>query len=330
MARYAAIAGWGSYLPPRVLTNKDLERMVDTSDEWIRQRTGICERRLLEEGEATSSMAIRAARQALEQADLAPFALDLIIVATSTPDYAFPATACLVQDALGAINAAAFDLEAACTGFLYALSVGTNMIRSGAHENVLVIASETLSRIVNWKDRNTCVLFGDGAGAVVLRGTSRPRGLLACTLGAYGAGRDLIIQPAGGSARPATEETVGTGQHYLHMQGNEVFRFAVRMMNQAAQQVLQQAGLTAEDVALFVPHQANLRIIEALAERLHLPRERVWINVDRFGNMSAATVPVALCEAVEAGKLSEGDRVVAVAFGAGLTWGAGVIGWGGV
>jgi len=330
MARYAAIAGWGKYLPPRVLTNQDLERMVDTSDEWIRQRTGICERRLLDEGEATSAMAIRAARQALEQADLSAFALDLIIVATSTPDYLFPATACLVQDALGAINAAAFDMEAACSGFLYALSVGTNMIRSGTHENVLVIAADTLSRITNWQDRNTCVLFGDGAGAVVLRGTSRPRGLLACTLGAYGAGRDLIIQPAGGSALPASAETVSSGQHFLHMQGNEVFRFAVRAMGQAAQEVMEKAALTPDDVTLFVPHQANLRIIEALAERMGLPRERVWINVDRYGNMSAATVPVALCEAAEAGRLQEGNRIVAVAFGAGLTWGAGVIQWGGV
>jgi 3-oxoacyl-[acyl-carrier-protein] synthase-3 len=204
------------------------------------------------------------------------------------------------------------------------------MIRSGAYRNVLVVAAETLSRITNWQDRNTCVLFGDGAGAVVLRGTSRQRGLLASNLGAYGAGRDLIIVPAGGSARPATIETVSTGQHYLHMRGNEVFRFAVRMMNKAAQAVMEEAGLAAEDVALFVPHQANLRIIEALAERLHVPRERVWVNVDRFGNMSAATVPVALCEAAEAGCLQEGDRVVAVAFGAGLTWGAGVVAWGGV
>jgi len=330
MARYAAIAGWGSCLPQRVLTNQDLERMVDTSDEWIRQRTGIRERRLLEEGEATSTLAVRAARQALERADVAAFTLDMIIVATSTPDYAFPATACLVQDALGAINAAAFDLQAACSGFLYALSVGANLIRSGAYEHVLVVAAETLSRITNWQDRNTCVLFGDGAGAVVLKATSRPRGLLACTLGAYGAGRDLIIQPAGGSARPATVETVNTGQHYIHMQGNEVFRFAVRMMGQAAQQVIAQAGLTTEEVSLFIPHQANLRIIEALTERLHLPRERVWINVDRFGNMSAATIPVAIAEAAAAGRLHEGDRIVAVAFGAGLTWGAGVIGWGGV
>lgn len=330
MARYAAIAGWGKYLPQRVLTNHDLERMVDTSDEWIRTRTGIVERHLVEDGEASSTMAVRAARQALERADLPAFALDLIIVATSTPDYLFPATACLVQDALGAIHAGAFDLEAACSGFLYALTVGTQFIRSGMYENVLVVASEALSRITNWEDRNTCVLFGDGAGAAVLRPTSERRGLLASTLGAYGAGSDLLIMPAGGSARPASLETVAGRQHYIHMKGNEVFRFAVRSMSQATQEVLQQAGLSVEDISLFVPHQANLRIIEALAERLGLPMERIFVNLHRYGNMSAATIPVALCEAAEEGRLKEGDIVVATAFGAGLTWAAGVIVWGGI
>lgn len=330
MARYAAIAGWGKYLPQRVLTNHDLERMVDTSDEWIRTRTGIVERHLVEDGEASSTMAVRAARQALERADLPAFALDLIIVATSTPDYLFPATACLVQDALGAIHAGAFDLEAACSGFLYALTVGTQFIRSGMYENVLVVASEALSRITNWEDRNTCVLFGDGAGAAVLRPTSERRGLLASTLGAYGAGSDLLIMPAGGSARPASPETVAGRQHYIHMKGNEVFRFAVRSMGQATQEVLQQAGLSVEDISLFVPHQANLRIIEALAERLGLPMERIFVNLHRYGNMSAATIPVALCEAAEEGRLKEGDIVVATAFGAGLTWAAGVIVWGGI
>lgn len=330
MARYAAIAGWGKYLPQRVLTNHDLERMVDTSDEWIRTRTGIVERHLVEDGEASSTMAVRAARQALERADLPAFALDLIIVATSTPDYLFPATACLVQDALGAIHAGAFDLEAACSGFLYALTVGTQFIRSGMYENVLVVASEALSRITNWEDRNTCVLFGDGAGAAVLRPTSERRGLLASTLGAYGAGSDLLIMPAGGSARPASLETVAGRQHYIHMKGNEVFRFAVRSMGQATQEVLQQAGLSVEDISLFVPHQANLRIIEALAERLGLPMERIFVNLHRYGNMSAATIPVALCEAAEEGRLKEGDIVVATAFGAGLTWAAGVIVWGGI
>lgn len=328
MAWYAAIAGWGKCLPERVLTNQDLERMVDTSDEWIRTRTGIVERRLVAEGESTSTLATRAARQALERADLAPFALDLIIVATATPDYLFPATACLVQNELGALHAGAFDLEAACSGFLYALAVGTQFIRSGVYENVLVVAAEALSRFVNWQDRNTCVLFGDGAGAVVLRATSRRRGLLASTLGAYGAGGDLLIQPAGGSARPASAETVATGQHHIHMKGNEVFRFAVRSMGQATQEVLQKAGLTTADIALFVPHQANLRIIEALAEKLTLPPERVYINVQRYGNMSAATIPIAICEAAEEGRLHEGDFVVATAFGAGLTWAAGVIEWG--
>ncbi len=330
MARYAAIAGWGKYLPQRVLTNHDLERMVNTSDEWIRARTGIIERRLVDDGEATSTMAVRAARQALERADLPAFALDLIIVATSTPDYLFPATACLVQDALGAIHAGAFDLEAACSGFLYALTVGTQFIRSGMYENILVVASEALSRITNWEDRNTCVLFGDGAGAAVLRPTSERRGLLASILGAYGAGSDLLIMPAGGSARPASPETVAGRQHYIHMKGNEVFRFAVRSMGQATQEVLQQAGLRVEDISLFVPHQANLRIIEALAERLGLPMEHIFVNLHRYGNMSAATIPVALCEAAEEGRLKEGDIVVATAFGAGLTWAAGVIVWGGI
>lgn len=330
MARYAAIAGWGKYLPQRVLTNHDLERMVNTSDEWIRTRTGIIERHLVDDGEASSTMAVRAARQALERADLPAFALDLIIVATSTPDYLFPATACLVQDALGAIHAGAFDLEAACSGFLYALTVGTQFIRSRMYENVLVVASEALSRITNWEDRNTCVLFGDGAGAAVLQPTSERRGLLASILGAYGAGSDLLIMPAGGSARPASPETVAGRQHYIHMRGNEVFRFAVRSMGQATQEVLQQAGLRVEDISLFVPHQANLRIIEALAERLGLPMERIFVNLHRYGNMSAATIPVALCEAAEEGRLKEGDIVVATAFGAGLTWAAGVIVWGGI
>ncbi len=330
MARYAAIAGWGKYLPQRVLTNKDLERIVETSDEWIRSRTGIVERRLVQDGETSSTMAIRAARQALERADLAPFSLDLIIAATATPDYLFPATACLVQDGLGAIQAGAFDLEAACSGFIYALAVGTQLIRSGAYDNVLVVATETLSRIINWRDRNTCVLFGDGAGAVVLRATPRRRGLLTHTLGAYGAGKDLLIQPAGGSAQPADAETVASGQHYLHMKGNEVFRFAVRMMGESSREVLEKAGLGLDDVRLFVPHQANLRIINALAEKMNLPMERVYINLPRYGNMSAATIPVALCEAAEEGLLREEDVVVTTAFGAGLTWAAGVVVWGGV
>jgi 3-oxoacyl-[acyl-carrier-protein] synthase-3 len=329
LARYAAIAGWGKYLPQRVLTNADLERMVDTSDEWIRTRTGILERRIAGDGESSATMAVQAARQALERANLSPFALDLIIVATATPDYLFPATACLVQDALGAIHAGAFDMEAACSGFLYAVVVGTQFIRAGTCENVLVVASETLSRITNWKDRNTCVLFGDGAGAVVLRATRRERGLLASTLGAYGAGADLLILPAGGSAHPPSLDTVNGNQHYIQMKGNEVFRFAVRMMGQASQEVLEKAGLTIDDVALFIPHQANLRIIQAVGERLGLPEERVYVNLPRYGNVSAATIPIALCEAAEEGRLKDGDIVLAAAFGAGLTWAAAAFSWGG-
>ncbi len=328
MARYAAIAGWGKYLPERVLSNQDLERIINTSDEWIRTRTGIVERRLVQDGETTSTIAVRAARAALDRAELAPFSLDLIITATATPDYLFPATACLVQEELGAIRAGAFDLEAACSGFLYALAVGTQFIRSGVYENILIIAAEALSRFVNWQDRSTCVLFGDGAGAVVLRATSRPRGLLASTLGAYGAGGELLILPAGGSARPANNETVVAGQHYIHMKGNEVFRFAVRKMGEAAEEVLKQAGLTLEDVDLFVPHQANLRIIQAVAERLNLPEERVYVNLPRYGNISAATIPIAICEAAEEGRLQEDNLIIASAFGAGLTWAAAAIRWG--
>ncbi|MBN1484153.1 MAG: ketoacyl-ACP synthase III [Chloroflexia bacterium] len=328
MTRYAAIAGWGKYLPQRVLTNTDLERMVATSDEWIRERTGIAERRLASEGECSSTLAVRAARQALQQADLPAFSLDLIILATSTPDHFFPATACLVQDALGAIHAGAFDLEAACSGFLYALTVGTQLIRGGLCENILVVATETLSRFVNWQDRSTCVLFGDGAGAAVLRATDRRRGLISSTLGAYGAGGELLILPAGGSARPATQQTLDGGQHFIHMKGNQIFRFAVRKMSEAALEVLEKAGLSLEELDLFVPHQANLRIIQAVGQRLNLPEERIFVNLQRYGNMSAATIPIALCEAAESGLLQEGHVVVASAFGAGLTWAGALLIWG--
>jgi 3-oxoacyl-[acyl-carrier-protein] synthase-3 len=313
-----------------VLTNDDLEQMVDTSDEWIRTRTGIVERRLIKDGEYASTMAVRAARMALERADLPAFSLDLIIVATATPDYLFPATACLVQDALGAINAGAFDIEAACSGFVYALTIGTQFIRTGVYDNVLIVATEALSRFVNWKDRSTCVLFGDGAGAAVLRATSKRRGLISSTLGAYGAGGELLILPAGGNARPADEETISTGQHYLHMKGNQIFRFAVRKMSEAAEEVLEKAGLSLEDIDLFVPHQANMRIITAVGQRLNLPEESVYINLPRYGNMSAATIPIAVCEAAEEGRLNQEDLLVISAFGAGLTWGAAAILWGGV
>ncbi|MBC7228030.1 MAG: ketoacyl-ACP synthase III [Thermoflexales bacterium] len=323
----AHIVGWGKYVPQRVLTNDDLSRMVDTSDEWIVTRTGIRERRIAADGETTATMAVQAARRALEVAGIGPEQVDLIIVATATPDYFFPATACLVQDALGASRAAAFDLAAGCTGFVYALGVAAAMVESGAIRTALVVGSETLSRITDWTDRNTCVLFGDGAGAVVLRAGPDDGGILATVLGADGSGKDLLVLPAGGSRHPASHQTVAERMHFIKMQGRDVFRFAVRVVPTATRQVLERAGLTLDDVALFIPHQANGRIIESAVRDLKLPPERVYNNLDRYGNTSAASIPIALCEAVEEGRLRPGDVVVCVGFGAGLTWGATVLRW---
>ena len=327
MSTHAHIVGWGKYVPQRVLTNDDLARMVDTSDDWIRTRTGIAERRIVADGETTFSMALQAARQALEVAGLNPAQLDLIIVATVTPDHAFPATACLVQDALGATHAAAFDLSAGCTGFVYGLSVAANLISAGVYENALVIGAETLSRITNWSDRATCVLFGDGAGAVLLQANGTNGGVLSTVLGADGSGGDLLCLPAGGSREPASHRTVAEGLHYLKMKGREVFRFAVRTMPAATRQVLEQAGLEISDLNLLIPHQANQRIIEASARALGLPPEAVFSNLERYGNTSAASIPIALCEAVEQGRVQRDDLVVCVGFGAGLTWGAAAIRW---
>ncbi|MFO7741617.1 MAG: beta-ketoacyl-ACP synthase III [Anaerolineae bacterium] len=327
----AHVVGWGKYVPEQVLTNDDLSRIVDTSDGWIRTRTGIAERRIAEDGETTSTMATKAAWQALEAAGLKPAEVDLIIVATATPDRAFPATACLVQDALGATNAAAFDLSAGCTGFVYALAVATDILAahdgSGDIATALVIGSETLSRITDWGDRTTCVLFGDGAGAVVLRADDSPGGVLSTFLGADGSGADLLYLPAGGSEEPASHRTVSEGHHYLRMRGREVFRFAVRAMPDAAQRVLEAAGLTPADVDLLVPHQANQRILEAAGRALDLAAERMYSNLERYGNTSAASIPIALCEAVEEGRIQRDDLVVCVGFGAGLTWGATALRW---
>ena len=327
MSTHAHIVGWGKYVPQRVLTNDDLARMVDTSDDWIRTRTGIAERRIVADGETTFSMALQAARQALEVAGLNPAQLDLIIVATVTPDHAFPATACLVQDALGATHAAAFDLSAGCTGFVYGLSVAADLISAGVYQNALVIGAETLSRITNWSDRATCVLFGDGAGAVLLQANGTNGGVLSTVLGADGSGGDLLCLPAGGSREPASHRTVAEGLHYLKMKGREVFRFAVRTMPAATRQVLEQAGLEISDLNLLIPHQANQRIIEASARALGLPPEAVFSNLERYGNTSAASIPIALCEAVEEGRIQRDDLVVCVGFGAGLTWGAAAIRW---
>ena len=326
--RSVQILGWGKALPERVLTNDDLSHMVDTSDGWIKERTGILERRIAGEGETTASLAIKAARRALERAALDPMDLDLIIVATMTPEYLFPATACLVQDALGASRAAAFDLSAGCSGFIYGLTLATQGIRAGAYDHVLVIGAETLSRIVDWQDRRTCVLFGDGAGAALLGASSAPGGVLTTLLGADGSGAELLILPAGGSRHPATPETTANGMHYLQMDGRKVFRFATRIIPQAIREVLDRAELSLEHLELVIPHQANQRIIEASAQRLGLPVECFFTNLAHYGNTSAASIPIALCEALEAGRVQAGDHLVLVGFGAGLTWGAAVIEWG--
>jgi 3-oxoacyl-[acyl-carrier-protein] synthase-3 len=314
-------------VPERVMTNGELSALVDTSDEWIRQRTGIVERHIAGEGETTLTLGLQAARAALEVADLDPARLDLIIVATVTPEYAFPATACLLQDALGARKAAAFDLSAGCSGFVYSLSLAAGLLAGGSYEHALVLGAETLSRITDWTDRNTCVLFGDGAGAVVLRASEAPGGILSWVLGADGSGGELLILPAGGSAQPPTLETLARRQHTIQMQGKEVFRFATRIMPEAARQALKRAGLEVKDVALFVPHQANDRILQAAARGLGVPEARMFSNLARHGNTSSASIPIALCEAIQGGLVKRDDVIVCAGFGAGLTWGATVIRW---
>ncbi len=328
MKTSAQVTGWGKCLPQRIVTNDDLAKLVDTSDEWIRTRTGISARRIADARETTASIAIRAARNALAVANLPPQKLDLIIVATATPDHTFPATACLVQDALGASNAGAFDLSAGCSGFVYGLSLAAQTIGSGAQRNVLVIGAETLSRIVDWSDRNTCVLFGDGAGAVVLQAVEGEGGILSSHLGADGSGADLLVVPGGGSRHPAGPTTYHDGEHFIHMDGREVYRFATRIIAKASREALEAARLSIDQVALFIPHQANIRIIESAAKELGVPKERMYVNLQRYGNTSAASIPIALCEAVEEGRLQPGDHAVLVGFGAGLTWGATVLRWG--
>jgi 3-oxoacyl-[acyl-carrier-protein] synthase-3 len=323
----AHIVGWGMAVPERILTNHEITMMVDTTDEWIRQRTGIVERHIADEGETTFTFSLRAAQAALEVANLDPTQLDVIIVATVTPEHAFPATACLLQDALGAQKAAAFDLSAGCSGFVYGLSIAADMLASGNHRYALIVGAETLSKITDWTDRNTCVLFGDGAGAVVLQASPTSGGILSSVLGADGSGGELLILPAGGSALPATTETVIKRQHYAQMQGRQVFRFATRIMVEASELALKRAAQNVEDVALFVPHQANDRILQAAARGLGVPEERMFSNLARYGNTSAASIPIALCEAIEQGKIKRDDLIVCVGFGAGLTWAAAVIRW---
>ncbi len=321
------IIGMGSYVPEKVVTNSDLEKIVDTSDEWIVERTGIKERRIVEQGTATSDLAARAAERALTNAGVAAEDIDLIIVATVTPDMFFPSVSCLVQEKIKAANAAAFDLSAGCSGFMYGLVVGSQFIRTGVYKKVLVIGAETLSTIMDWTDRNTCVLFGDGAGAAVLGEVTPGCGILGVHLGADGSGGDFLKIPAGGSRTPASPETISQKMHFIHMNGNEVFKFAIKVMGEAAVKALENAGLSHTDVDWLIPHQANIRIIQSAAKRLKLPMDKVMVNVDKYGNTSAASIPIALEEAVRSGRVKNNDIVTLVGFGAGLTWASCVIKW---
>jgi 3-oxoacyl-[acyl-carrier-protein] synthase-3 len=324
----AVILGTGSCAPERVLTNDELSRMVDTSDEWIVSRTGIRERRIAGAHENTSDLASRAGAAAMRAAGVDPHEIDAVIVATFTGDLPCPATACIVQEKLGLPRCTAFDLQAACTGFIYGLEVASALITAGVHRHVLLIGAEKISTAIDWKDRSTCVLFGDGAGAVVLgRSPSAHAGIMGVKTGADGSDVELLYQPAGGSRHPATADTVAHRQHFLRMNGREVFKHAVLVMEKAVTQLLHENGLKPADVDLIIPHQANRRIIETLAERLEVPLERFFINLDRYGNTSAASIPIALDEAVRAGRVRPGMTIAGVAFGAGLTWGSVLMRW---
>lgn len=325
-SRGVKIAGIGKYLPEKVMTNTDLEKIIDTSDEWIKTRSGIGARRIVAEGEATSDLAARAAEAALKSAGVTAEEIELIIVGTFSPDFMFPSTACIVQDKIGAKNAGAFDLQAACSGFVYALSVGAQFISSGTMKNVLVIGAEAVSRILDWEDRSTCVLFGDGAGAAVLQ-PSEENSLLSFCLGSDGSGGCHLDMPAGGSKLPASHATVDSRQHFLKMNGKEIFKFAVKIIGEASEKALDKAGLTFADVDIFIPHQANIRIIKSAAQKFGISMDKVVVNLDKYGNTSAATVPIALEEAVKEGRIQKGSVVLMVGFGAGLTWGSAVLRW---
>lgn len=319
--RGSIIQGTGSYAPEKILTNKDLERLVDTSDEWIQSRTGIKERRIAAKDETTSTLAFKASLRALEEAKMKGEELDLIIVATVTPDMFFPATACILQDMLGAKKAAAFDLEAGCTGFIYALTVAHQFIANGVYENALVVGAEILSRITDYEDRQSCILFGDGAGAVILAKTEGEAGFLFSELGSDGSGGDLLRLEGGGSLNPPTHDTVHQRLHFLAMEGKEVFKFAVRIMNKTSLALLKRAGLKREDLDFLVPHQANSRIIDSAAKRLNLSSHQIISNLERYGNTSSASIPMAFDEAMRKKMINKGDYVLLVGFGAGLTWG---------
>jgi 3-oxoacyl-[acyl-carrier-protein] synthase-3 len=327
MTTNALITGWGMYAPSRVMTNDDLAKLVDTNDEWIVTRTGIRERRIAADGETTTMLSVNAARDALAVAGLDPAELDLVIVATCTPDYPLPATSVLVASELGATRAAGFDLQAACSGFLYGLASGTSFVRSGMYRNVLVIGVEILSRFLDWSDRSTCVLFGDGAGAVLLQASDQPGGMLGFDLFSDGGGCEAIIVPAGGSINPASHATVDARQHTIKMLGSEVYKYATRQMGESALAALRSAGMTVDDVDQFVFHQANLRIIHSVQKQFRIPDEKTFVNIEKYGNTSAASVPMALVEAIASDRVKPGDRILMVAFGAGYTAGGAVIEW---
>ncbi len=328
MGKKIKIIGTGSYLPKKILNNSDLEKIVDTSDEWITTRTGIKERRIAEKNQATSDLAYQASLEAIKSAKINPEEIDILIVATISPDMLTPSTACIVQDKLGAKNAFAFDLNAACSGFIYALSIAQAYLQSGTYKTALVIAAEVITKFIDWEDRSTCVLFGDGAGAALLKSTNEGESdflsFYLCSEGQY---NELLKIPAGGSRIPTTAETVKQKLHYLKMEGNEVFKIAVQSMINAAEKALEKRGLTSQDIDLLIPHQANLRIINAIAKRMNLPKEKIFLNVHKYGNMSAATTAIGLDEAVKEKRIKRGDTVELVAFGAGFTSGACVIRW---
>ncbi len=321
------IVGTGSFLPEKVLTNHDLEKMVETSDEWIVTRSGICERRIIDDSMATSDMASIAAKRALENANISPEELDFIIVATVTADHQFPSTACLIQSNIGAVNAAAFDVSAACSGFLYSLVTGISFLKAKVGSKIMVIGAEALSRITDWEDRSTCVLFGDGAGALIVEQADDCSEVLYQCLGADGTGSDLLEVPAGGSRKPASLQTVKDREHYIKMRGNELFKWAVKKMKDLVADAIKSSGISKDKLTYIIPHQVNIRIIDAALKRLHISLDKVVLNLDKYGNTSAASIPIALDELHREGKLKKGDTIIFVAFGSGLTWASCVIKW---
>lgn len=321
------IIGTGSYLPAKILSNFDLEKMVDTSDEWIKTRTGISERRIAHQKEATSDLAIKAGRLALESAGISPDEIDLIIVATATPDMPLPSTACFVQKGLKAFSSACFDVSAACSGFLYALTIGEQFIKSGFYKTVLVIGSDIFSRITDWTDRNTCILFGDGAGACILKKGKDNQGILAFDLGTDSKAIELLMIPGGGSRNPIDAALVESKLQFIKMKGNDVFKHAVKHLTASAKNALKKAEMTSDNIALVIPHQANMRIIEAISGRLNIPMDKFFVNLDKYGNTSAASIPIALDEAVKSGRIKKNDNILLTAFGGGLVWGSCILKW---